>query len=219
MTEIFQSIYLILDNITGIIHSLFGKYTGLSTSLILILSGILLLFWGYKLKKITLVIIGFIFGTSLGVAISDLLNITNNNITIIIMVVLGITIAILNLLFYFFTIIILGILTGGTIGLFIGTIIDSSTFITIILILIFAVLGCLLSITVNKIMFIFLSSLFGYILLRTGIYSIHILNISRIIEDFFSIIIFLIGLIYQFIDNFYPESSYESQIEKNKSTH
>ena len=78
--------------------------------------------------------------------------------------------------------------------------------------------GGLLSITVNKIMFIFLTSFFGYILFRTGVYSIHILNISRIIEEFFSIIIFLIGLTYQFIDNFYPESSYETKTEKNQQS-
>ena len=217
MSEIFQSIYSILDNVTEIINSLFGKYTGLGTSIILILSGILLLFWGYKLKKLTLIIIGFIFGISLAIIIADILKL-NNNIALILMITLGIIFGITNLLFYFFTIIILGILTGCIFGLFIGTIIDSSTFVTIILIIVFATLGCFLSITVNKIMFIFLTSFFGYILLRTGIYSIHILQISRIIEEFFSIIIFLIGLIYQFIDNFYPESSYVTKTEKNNQS-
>lgn len=214
MTEIFQLVYSILDNITEIIYTLFGKFTGYSTSIILILSGILLLFWGYKLKKLALIIIGLIFGISLGIIISDQLKITNINITLLIMISLGIIFGILNLLFYFFAIIALGIIIGCIAGLFISTIFNSTTFISIIIIIIFAVLGGLLSITVNKIMFIFLTSFFGYLLLRTGIYSIHILHISRIIEEFISIIFFSLGLIFQFIDNFYEESSFESESGK-----
>ncbi len=216
MAEIFQIVYSILDNITKIIYTLFGKYTGLSTSVILILSGILLLFWGYKLKKLTLVIIGLIFGISLGIIAADKLKINNTNLTLILIISLGIIFGILNLIFYFFTIIILGAVAGCTIGLLISSVINSSTFISVIIILIFAFLGGFLSITINKIMFIFLTSFFGYILFRTGFYSIHFLHISRLIEEFISIIVFSIGLIFQFIDNFYEESSYESQTEKNQ---
>ncbi len=216
MNDIFQSIYAILDNIRDIIYTLFGKPTLLSTSIILILSGILLAFWGYKLKKLALIIIGLVFGISLALIISDILKIQDNNITFILMIVFGIVFGILNLFFYFIAIIIFGIITGFLFGLFLSTLFDFSSTITIITSLSLAILGGLLSINVNKIMFIFITSFFGYILFRTGIYSINTFNISRIIEEILAIIVFLIGLIFQFIDNFNVESSYETKKESVK---
>lgn len=218
MKDIFQSLYSILDNITDIIFTLFGKPTLLSSSIILILSGLLLSFWGYKLKKLALILIGMVFGIALAIIISDIFKIHDNNTLFILLIVFAIIFGILNLAFYFFAIIILGIIIGFISGLFVCTLFDFSSPITIILSLSFGILGGFLSINVNKIMFIIITAFFGYILFRSGIYSINTFNISRIIEEVIAIIVFLLGLVYQFIDNYNVEIIHETQVEKNDNT-
>ena len=200
MNEILSPLYNIMAETNKTIFSL-GDFTGFVIGLILIASVLALAFWGYKLKKITLAIIGFIIGASLGVLINKLIKTDNTVITTILIIMFGIIGASLNYFLYYASIFIIGIFLGGILGLMIGVLIEASIIITIILGLILAIIGGALSIKRNKVMFIICTAYYGYILFRMGFYSVNVFGIDRFIEELTSLCILVAAIFFQFIDN------------------
>ena len=201
MEALINHIVNFIKEINSIIFYL-GDYIGISTGLILLLSGILFLFWGYKLKKISLILIGFIFGAAFGIIISELTGIDNPVVFIAIIISLGIIFGLFNFFLYFVAVIVIGIITGSILGGFMGYLFNTDTTVTIVLCLIFAILGGILSVKINKITFIIITSFIGYLIFRTGLYSINMFNTNRTLEEIISIIVLISGLSFQFIDNF-----------------
>jgi hypothetical protein len=200
MSNLIDSFYRLFNSINKFIYS-YGNSAGFLTGLILLTAGIILLFWGYRIKKIALIIIGAVFGISLGIYIGEQVLKTTIEITLILSISLGIICALSTYFIYFAMIFIIGVVIGVNLGFLIGYFFQLPMSYILIISIILAVICGILSIKINKIMFIILTSYYGYILIRIGLYAINIFNINRVFEDIIALILLPIGLIFQFYDN------------------
>jgi|GEM_PF-2760863 len=207
MNKILEPFYNMIMKINEVIFSL-GNVTGILAGFIILLIGILLAFWGYRLKKIALLVIGFIIGFTIGLMVADINNI-DLKFKIIIALISGISSALIIYFLYFLAVFIIGIFIGGSLGFMISTILETNNLITIIIVAVFALIGGLLSKKINKILFIILTAYYGYILVRIGINSINIFKLNIMIEEIIAIIILISGIIFQFYEN--------SEINDNES--
>ncbi len=200
MSEIMASFYNFFKNINSFIYS-FGNNAGFLTGIILIISGILLLFWGYRIKKIALMLIGVIFGISLGFYLGEYVFKATIDITLILAISLGIVCALSTFFLYFAMIFIIGVVIGINLGFLIGYFLQLKMIYILIISIVLAIICGIISLKINKIMFIILTAYYGYLLFRVGAYVINVFNINRIYEDILSLVMLIIGLIFQFSDN------------------
>lgn len=200
MNKIWPNILNIINSINEIISSL-GDSITITTALILLLASVLLFFWGYKVKKIALIVIGFCIGCSIGIFVIEFMKLTLTN-EIILILVLGIIFGVFNYFLYFATIGLFGAITGFYLATLFSDLIKSEPLITAVICICFAVIGCIMALKINKIAFIILTSLFGFFLLRISFAAIKIFDKYLFVELIICFVLLISGIIFQFIDNF-----------------
>lgn len=171
------------------------------TVTIIILSGILLAYWGLKLKKITLLLIGFLVGS-----ISSLIICTKHleldyPVALFFVLLLGIIGAFLSFSFYYISVVIVGGLAGLAAGMFLTNMLELSLLYSILLIIGLIVICAVLSIKLDKIIFIIATAYLGYLLIRVGLYTVNIIDVPPIFEEIIALIVLITGIIFQFYDN------------------
>ncbi|MBN2546052.1 MAG: DUF4203 domain-containing protein [Spirochaetes bacterium] len=214
--KIHSPVYDILNKLNDIIYS-YGKSTGFITGLILIMSGILLAFWGYRLKKIALLLLGFLIGALIGFYLGNIIDPKSAMLAILLALVLGIVTSLFVNFLYKASIIIIGVMLGFSMGLFISTIINVNTSITFVIAVVSAVIGGFLSIKIEKIMFIVITAYYGYLLFRFGIMSINLIRFDRLFEELLSIAVLIGGAVLQVYEQFIYEKNLLAGENKNTS--
>jgi len=187
-------------NNTNIIILKYGNSINLITAIIILIASILLFFWGYKIKKLALLIIGFIIGSFLGLVIADFFNVTKNN-EIILLFIFGFLFSIIIYFLYFATIAVFGLSIGGYLGSLFSNFIKSEALISIIIIVCCAIIFAYLLSKIDKIAFIFLTVFIAFILLRISLAGFNILK-NKTVELVISLIFVLSGITFQIYDNY-----------------
>lgn len=125
-------------------------------------------FFGYRIFKLILGILGFVLGAILAAWIAN--NILDGSQTIVVIAALagGIICAVLMTFLYFIGIFVLGAILGGLLGTLIGTALEG--YLQIIIQLILAVIGGVIALIFQKFMIIIATSLSGSWSAVTGIY-------------------------------------------------
>jgi len=204
--KIHSPVYDIFTKLNEIIYS-YGKSTGFITGLILVLSGILLAFWGYRLKKLALLLLGFLIGALIGFYIGNIIDPKSAMLAVLLAIVLGIVMSLFVNFLYKASIIIIGVMLGFSIAIFISSIFKVNTTITLVIAVIAAVIGGFLSIKIEKIMFIVITAYYGYLLFRFGIMSINIIKFDRLFEELLSMAVLIGGAILQIYEQFIYEKN------------
>lgn len=205
----------IIKRINSLIYS-FGRPTTIVTGFILILSGILLSFWGYRLKKFAILILGFVTGAIFGFYLSSIFAKDSFALTILLALIFGLTISLLMNFLYKATIVIIGVLLGFSLSFFVVSSLSIDRNIAIVIILFFVILSGFLSIKVEKIMFIIITCYYGYIIFRLGLGSFGIIK-DKTLEEVISLSVLIGGAVFQFYEQFLQKDRATATIEESKS--
>ena len=88
MDKIMAPIYSLMTKFSELIYSL-GLPLGFATGILMVIAGVLLAFFGYKFKKITLFLIGALLGSSFGLFLGSLVGNENIYVTILLTLLFG----------------------------------------------------------------------------------------------------------------------------------
>lgn len=170
-------------------------------------------FYGYKLFKILLFIIGFMVSFYLIYKIGSNF-IDDKTVVVIIGLILGLIIAILTLMFYFSGIFLVGVVTGIFLGLSLNIPFDQITKVVVIITL--GIIIGLLSLIFQKYMIIVITSFLGAFLVVNSLFYIYFLingiettvenilimvknnTITYIIMLFSTLVLGVIGILFQY---------------------
>jgi len=150
--------------------------SGLYIGIFLILAGLLNCFFGYKLFKFLLGVVGFIIGGYMSGRF--VYSITQNEMASIIAgVIFGIVIAFISIFFYYGGVFIIGASLGAIIAYLINFSVDPM--LKIALFVVFIVAGGVLALVFQKLMIIISSSFGGSYLLVNGVLYCYLLMSSK----------------------------------------
>lgn len=186
------------NQINSFIFSL-GKPTSLITGLIFILSGILLLFWGNRLKRVSLTLLGFTLGVIVGFYFSFLIVKESFILILIVILVFGLSFSLLVNFLYKIIFIIIGAFLGYIFSFILISYFEVSQLLKIAIISLGMMLFAFLSIKIEKIMFIIITCYYGYLIFRLGIYSLNI-KIENFIREIVCYIFLFGGVFFQFYE-------------------
>ncbi len=192
----FRATYLLSDYL----HSL-SSATGISGGIIGVAAGVLLLLLGYKLKRVTLTVVGIFLGLSGGLLLVDRYFLDNAALSVVIPIVCAIAGAVLAIVVYRVALYLLGFAAGGAAGLYLAmNYIPNPVWGIVIAVALALVLGTVASVA-EKPIIILATSFLGYMLFRLGLYLLIPLAEPSLIIEIVSLVLLGASIVFQFLIN------------------
>lgn len=191
--------YQITNAIYDYLYSL-STVTGISTGVIAVVLGGLLFLFGYKLKRVALVLVGVFFGASLGAYLAEMYLAYGMAMYIALPIIIAVVLGVASFILYYLAIYILGLAVGGTIGIFIAyNYIDQMIWGLVIAVVLALIIGSI-TLATEKPIVILATSFVGYVAFRLGLYLLLPPQESVVIE-IVSVVLGVAGVVIQFATN------------------
>ncbi|MFP4562448.1 MAG: DUF4203 domain-containing protein [Spirochaetia bacterium] len=191
--------YQITNAVYDYLYSL-STASGVSTGVIAIILGGLLILLGYKLKRIALVLVGVLFGASLGAYLAEMYLPYGTAMYIALPIIIAVVLGVASFILYYLAVYVLGLAVGGAIGIFIAyNYIDQMVWGLVIAVVLALILGSV-TLATEKPIVILATSFVGYVAFRLGLYLVLPLQESVIIE-IVCVVFGIAGVVVQFGTN------------------
>lgn len=191
--------YQITDAIYDYLYSL-STVTGISTGVIAIVLGALLLLFGYKLKRIGLVLVGVFFGASLGAYLAEMYLTFGTAMYVALPIIIAVILGLASFVLYYLAVYVLGLAVGGAVGIFIAYNYIDQMFWGLVIALVIALIIGSITLAAEKPIVILATSFVGYVAFRLGLYLVLPPQQSVVIEIVCAAL-GLAGIIFQFVTN------------------
>ena len=191
----FEFTYLIKDYLFSA-----SAATGISSGVIGIIAGLLLLLLGYKLKKIALTVVGVVLGAAGGAYLAESFFAPGSAAYILLPIICGLAGAILAFVLYRIALYLLGFAVGGTVGIYLSMRwIEQPVWGIVIAVVLALIIGSV-ALAVEKPIIILGTAFLGYILVRLGLYLLIGVDDSLVLE-IGCLVLLVIGAAVQFVTN------------------
>jgi hypothetical protein len=191
--------YQITNAIYDYLYSL-STVTGISTGIIALVLGGLLVLFGYKLKRVALVLVGVFFGASFGAYLAEMYLAYGTAMYIALPIILAVVLGVASLIFYYLAVYVLGLAVGGAVGIFIAyNYIDQMIWGLVIAVILALILGSI-TLAAEKPIVILATSFVGYVAFRLGLYLVLPPQESVVIEIVCAVF-GIAGVVLQFATN------------------
>jgi hypothetical protein len=191
--------YQITNAVYDYLYSL-STVTGVSTGVIAIILGGLLILLGYKLKRVALVLVGVLFGASLGAYLAEMYLAYGTAMYIALPIILAVVLGVASFILYYLAVYILGLAVGGAVGIFIAyNYIDQMVWGLVIAVVLALILGSI-TLAAEKPIVILATSFVGYVAFRLGLYLVLPPQESVVIE-IVCVVFGIAGVVVQFATN------------------
>jgi hypothetical protein len=191
----FRATYLISD----FLHSL-SSVTGISGGIIGLAIGLLLLFFGYKLKRVALALAGIVLGLAGGFLLVDRFFMDNAVLSIVLPIAGALAGAVLSAAVYKLALYLLGFAAGGAAGLYLSMNFIANPIWGIVIAVVLALILGSVAIYAEKPIVILAASFLGYMLFRLGLYLLLRVEESLVIE-IVSLVLLVACILFQFLTN------------------
>lgn len=187
--------YIINDYLYSISYA-----TGLSLGIVGLLVGIILLLFGFKLKKVALAIIGFLAGYVGGSYVSERFIEPGSFMYVLTPVLIGIVAAVVMFAVYYLAIYIMGFSIGGIAGFYLAAHLFTRPVWGLVIAVVLGLIIGSVALAVEKPVVVLGTSFIGYIALRQGLYTLLGMNESIVLE-IVCLAVLLAGIVFQFFIN------------------
>jgi MFS family permease len=191
----FEFTYLIKDYLFSA-----SAATGISSGVIGIIAGLLLLLLGYKLKKVALTVIGVVLGAAGGAYLADTFFDPGSAMYVLTPVICGLIGAVLAFVLYRIALYLLGFAVGGAVGIYLSMrLIEQPVWGIVIAVVLALIIGSL-ALAIEKPIIILGTAFLGYILFRLALYLLIGVDESLVLE-IGCLVLLVIGVVIQFLTN------------------
>ena len=187
--------YLVNDYLFSI-----SSATGFSLGIVGVILGLVLLLLGYKIKKIALMVVGFLAGFVGGSFIAERFLEQGTLLFVLTPIAVGLAAAILMFAVYYLAIYILGLSIGGLAGFYLAANLFSRPVWGLVVAVVLGVIIGSIALAVEKPIVILGTSFIGYIAFRQGLYALVSTNESPVLEVV-CLVLLAAGIILQFLIN------------------
>jgi hypothetical protein len=190
-----QITYFINDYLYSI-----SSATGMSLGIVGVLVGLALMLFGFKIKKIALMVIGFLAGYVGGSFLSERFINPGTVMFSLTPVIVGIAAAVVMFAVYYLAIYVMGLSIGGIAGFYLGASLFERPIWGLVIAVVVGVIIGSIALAAEKPIVIFGTSFIGYIAFRQGLYVLVSRNESIVIEVV-CIVLALAAVVLQFLMN------------------
>jgi MFS family permease len=191
----FEFTYLIKDYLFSA-----SAVTGISSGVIGILVGLLLLLLGNKVKKVALTVIGLVFGASGGAFLADTFFDPGSAMYVLTPIICGLIGAVLAFVLYRIALYLLGFAVGGAVGIYLSMRLIEQPIWGIVIAVVLALIIGSIALAIEKPIIILGTAFLGYILFRLGLYLLIGVDESLVLE-IGCLVLLIIGVVIQFLTN------------------
>ncbi len=190
-----QITYFINDYLYSI-----SSATGMSLGIVGVLVGLVLMLFGFKIKKIALMVIGFLAGYVGGSFLAERFINPGTVMFSLTPVIVGVAAAVVMFAVYYLAIFIMGLSIGGIAGFYLGANLFQRPIWGLVIAVVVGVIIGSIALAAEKPIVIFGTSFIGYIAFRQGLYVLVSRNESIVIEAV-CIVLALAAVVLQFLMN------------------
>jgi hypothetical protein len=190
-----QITYFINDYLYSISNA-----TGMSLGIVGVLVGLVLMLFGFKIKKIALMVIGFLAGYVGGSFLAERFINPGTVMFSLTPVIVGIAAALVMFAVYYLAIYVMGLSIGGIAGFYLGANLFERPIWGLVTAVVVGVIIGSIALAAEKPIVILGTSFIGYIAFRQGLYVLAARNESIVIEAV-CIVLVLAAVVLQFLIN------------------
>jgi MFS family permease len=190
--------------------------TGISSGVLGLVFGLLLLVLGYKLKKVALALIGILVGISGGAYLADRFLTVGTTLYIIVPAACAVIGALLAFVVYKIALYVMGFAVGGAVGVYLAIRFIQNPIWGIVIAVVLAIIVGSVALAAEKPIMILATAFIGYILFRLGLYLLIKQEESLVIE-IGSLGLLVVGIAVQFLTNRKEKEQEEIKTKKKKS--
>ena len=208
-----------MEKITYIINDYLysiSSATGMSLGVIGLIVGIALMLFGFKIKKIALMIIGFFAGYVGGTLLADRFIGPGAVMFTLTPILIGAAAAVLMFAVYYLAIYVMGLSIGGLAGFYLGANLFERPVWGLVIAVVLGVIIGSIALAAEKPIVILGTSFIGYIAFRQGLYALISIDQSIVIEVV-CIVLALASVVLQFLIN--RNRSAEGRVNIGKDTY
>jgi hypothetical protein len=191
----FDATYVLSD----FLHSL-SSATGISGAVIGLAAGLLILIFGYRLKRVALTLVGIFLGLAGGLLLVDRFFMDSAVLSILVPIAGAVIGALLSSVVYKIALYVLGFAAGGAAGLYLSINYISNPAWGILIAGLLAIVLGTLALFFEKPIIILATSFLGYMLFRLGLYLL-IQTDENLVVEIISLVLLVGGIAVQFLIN------------------